>query len=284
LNLASWPLFYLLLQSYVAEWPGVMCIYGVTQIGAGSLGPSRFLPGLLATLQVVKPALVFVTGTWFVLYALNRRTPTAPLTSRVLLAAVVLGLFAVFDSAAEAAYLVIPKKEEFLSSGCCTLAFDTPSGASSVVSGILANPDYRPWLYGAYYGVNVGMVLALAGCIRGPEWRRTGTRLALLGVGALVSWPVNLLFLIGIAAPALLGLAHHHCPYDLVPAVPESVVALGLFAAGSFCVGWACVAAWFGDCPETRPYLGQEVGRILRLGLWGYAGSVVMLSFELALA
>src|SRR5213076_326432 len=36
LNVVSWPVFYLLLQSYVPEWvgEGVMCIYGVTRIGA----------------------------------------------------------------------------------------------------------------------------------------------------------------------------------------------------------------------------------------------------------
>src|SRR5438105_394814 len=38
LSIVSWPVLYLLLQSYVAEWPGAMCIYGVTQIGAGSVG------------------------------------------------------------------------------------------------------------------------------------------------------------------------------------------------------------------------------------------------------
>ena len=44
LSVFSWPLLYLLLQSYVPEWPGVMCIYGVTRIGTGSLGVSRWLP------------------------------------------------------------------------------------------------------------------------------------------------------------------------------------------------------------------------------------------------
>ena len=55
LGLASWPLLYLLLQSYVPEWPDVMCIYGVTRVGAGSVGASRFLPGLVTALQVLKP-------------------------------------------------------------------------------------------------------------------------------------------------------------------------------------------------------------------------------------
>ena len=46
LNLASWPLLYALLQSYVPSWPDVMCIYGVTRIGTGSVGSARHLqPG-----------------------------------------------------------------------------------------------------------------------------------------------------------------------------------------------------------------------------------------------
>src|SRR5262245_47010708 len=36
LNVLTWPAFYGLLQSYVPQWPGVMCIYGVTRIGLGS--------------------------------------------------------------------------------------------------------------------------------------------------------------------------------------------------------------------------------------------------------
>ena len=123
LNVLAWPIFYLLLQSYVTEWPGVMCIYGVTRVGAGSLGSSRFLPPLLDTLQVTKPLLVFLSGAWFALHLVDRRTRTAPLTGRVLLLLLAASLLACADAAAELAYLSIPKKEEFLSSGCCTAAF-----------------------------------------------------------------------------------------------------------------------------------------------------------------
>ena len=54
LNLASWPLLYLLLQSYVPDWPGVMCIYGVTRVGAGSTA-SSIPPALLTALQGISP-------------------------------------------------------------------------------------------------------------------------------------------------------------------------------------------------------------------------------------
>src|SRR6187200_2055811 len=62
LNLVSWPLFYALLQSYVGEIPGVMCIYGVTRVGEGSLGRARYLPTLTSLLQWTKPLLVFIGG------------------------------------------------------------------------------------------------------------------------------------------------------------------------------------------------------------------------------
>src|SRR5262249_14975946 len=100
LNIASWPLLYLLLQSYVSQWPGIMCIYGVTRIGAGSIGPSRFLPLLLTALQTMKPALVFINGSWLVLHWINRQTRTAPLTGRVLFIIFTTGLFATSDAGA----------------------------------------------------------------------------------------------------------------------------------------------------------------------------------------
>jgi hypothetical protein len=286
LNLASWPFFYLLLQSYVPEYrsQGVMCIYGVTQIGAGSLGASRFLPGLITILQLAKPALVFLTGCWFVLYLVNRRTATAPLMSRVLLILILMGIFAVLDAAVEGAYLAIPKNEDFPVAGCCTLAFDSNAPALHGYLENLLGEAYGLWIGRAYYGINAAMCLALAIYLRRPRWRLSGPRLVPLAMGALVILAVNLLFLIEVAAPALLHLPDHHCPYDLIPEVPESLVAVALFVAGSFVVGWGCLAVWLGNVVETRPVLRRMTGRLLRIGLWAYVGSVVMLSVEMGLA
>jgi hypothetical protein len=284
LNVASWPLFYLLLQSYVSEWPGVMCVYGVTQIGTGTIGPSRFLPGLLTALQATRPALVFLTGAWFVLYWVNRRTATAPLMARVLFVGVLVGLLAVADAGIEGAYLAIPKKEEFASAGCCTLVFDTGSRTSLRVLETFLGSHYGPRLTAAYFIVNVGMCLALAAYVSRPPARQPAAALGPLGFGALLSVPVSLAFLIEVAAPTLLHLPNHHCPYDLIPAVPESMVAVALFVLGCFSVGWACLAGWFGNCAETRPFLRQTVRKVLGLALLGYLGSVIMMSIELVLA
>ena len=45
--LVSFPLHYLLLESWVPRWPGLVCVEGVRRIGTGTVGPSRWLPGLV---------------------------------------------------------------------------------------------------------------------------------------------------------------------------------------------------------------------------------------------
>src|SRR5215469_15254466 len=44
LSLVSWLVFYLMLDGFVPQWPGAMCIYGVTQIGRESTGIYGWLP------------------------------------------------------------------------------------------------------------------------------------------------------------------------------------------------------------------------------------------------
>src|SRR5262249_21703821 len=233
--------------------PGVMCIYGVTQIGRDSAGVSRFLPGLLTALQVLKPAVVFLSGAWLVLHLLNRGTRTAPLTRRILFLLAFLGLVATVDAGLEAAYLVIPKKEELPDAGCCTGAFAESEHAARFVPKALLDEQHRPLLVAAFYGINLGMALTCLGL--GTRPRRGGRAWsAALLLGALTALPVSAGFLVEVAAPTLLGLPYHHCPYDLVAAAPESLVGVALYFLGTFAVGWAFLAQWLGDCAETSPF------------------------------
>src|SRR5438067_419399 len=178
LGVASWPLLYLLLQSYVPEWPGVMCVYGVTKIGEGSLGPSRYLPDLLRGLQAAKPALVFAGGAWVALYLLNRRTRTGPLRGRLFALLIPLGALAAADAAAELAYVAIPKKEEFPTAGCCT-ATRADEADRFRPTGLTGEAD-RPWVTAAFYGANLSLVLALAAATRRPAATPGAAGLALL--------------------------------------------------------------------------------------------------------
>ena len=285
LNVAAWPIFYLLLQSYVPQWPGVMCIYGVTRIGTGSASVSRFLPPLVTTLEVLKPGLVFLSGAWFILYLVNRRTHTAPLTGRVLALMAAAGALAAADAAAEVAYLGIPKKEMFLSAGCCTGMLGGEEDASRFLPRGLTGEGAEPWLYGTYYTVQLGMIAALGSC-----WRRTDLKSILWWLGPLLggaalSLAVGAVFLIDVAAPRLLAnfLPHHHCPYDLVPQAPASVAAAAIFLSGCFCIGWACLAAWLGRHAESRPFLAEMLGRLLHFAFFSYLVSALMISVELML-
>jgi hypothetical protein len=284
LNVAAWPIFYLLLQSYVPEWPGIMCIYGVTQIGAGSVGTSRFLPGLLETLQVLKPAVVFASGAWFVLYLLNRQTRAAQLTGRVLVFLLAAACLGIADAATELAYLVIPKKEVFASGGCCMEAFDARSRGTRFLPQALFGDDAAPWLYAAYLTVNLGMALALIWCKRRYRVKDSPWLLVAVLVGTMVAVTVNAVFLVEVAAPRLLRLPHHHCPYDLVPQAPASLVAIALFVGGTLAVGWACVVGWLGRDSESDAFVAPMVVRLLHMGLIGYLGSLMMMTMELALA
>ncbi|MCI0379247.1 MAG: hypothetical protein L0215_16685 [Gemmataceae bacterium] len=282
LNVASWPLFYLLLQSYVPQWPGVMCIYGVLDIGADSMGPGRYLPDLLLLLQWTKPLLVFVGGAWFVLYLVNRQTQTGPLLARLFAFLIPLGALAAADALAELAYIVIPKKEEFPSGGCCIAPLH--GGVAEWYS----SQAWSAWLGPsgptfAYVSANLGLLLCSYTFSR--KAASPPGKLGLLGllVGGTGVALVNGLFLAEVAAPRLLGLPCHRCVYDLIPQAPEAILAAAFFVGGFFCLGWACVARWCGDSAESAALLPGTVQLLLRLSFWGIAAAFVMLSLELAL-
>jgi hypothetical protein len=280
LNLAAWPLLYLLLQSYVPEWSGVMCVYGVTRVGTGSVGASRHLPALLAALQVLKPLVVFACGAWLVLHLLNRRTETGPLLGRVLLALVVCGLLTAVDAAAEVAYLVIPKKGESLAVGCCVGDFEDRAGDAR--TGLLERVG-PTGLTAAYFGVNLLMAGVTLGLSRRERPVGRGTLLALLA-GAVVGLAVGGVFLVEVVAPTVLHLPYHHCPYDLIPGAPEVLVSVGLGVWAAFSVGWACAAGWLARGPEVDPLLPDALGRLLFMAAACYLGSVAMVATELLLA
>jgi hypothetical protein len=281
LSVASWPVLYLLLQSYVPAWEGVMCIYGVTQIGKGSIGLARFLPDLLTALQLMKPALVFACGCWLVLHLLNKQSSTGPLAGRVVLLLVLLGALATADALIEISYIVIPKKEEFASGGCCTQVFDNAERWARLVPQSWIANDQRRWLFGLYGAMNGALALSLFGALR---LRWTGKLLFVPAILTLASIGFNALFLVEAAAPLLLHLPYHHCPYDLLPLVPESTIAGGLFGLGAFGVGWACTASLLGKHEETIALVPVYVRTLLKIGLFGCLGSLIMMSLELALA
>lgn len=282
LNFMSWPLLYLLLQSYVPHWAGVMCIYGVTKIGEGSPGPARHLPALIQALQLTKPLLVFVGGAWFVLYLLNRRTPSGPLLGRLFIALLPFGLLAAADATAELTYVAIPKKEEFAASGCCT---GRDPGIERYLPQSWVGDAGQPPMYFFYYGTNIALIVGLLLATRRKYAKLGGAiDLAVLALGGAYALHVTGAFLVEVAAPAILKLPYHRCAYDLVPRAPDVLAAFALHLAGGYFLGWALVARLFGRSAETETVLPATIRGLLSLSLWSYVASLLMQSLELALA
>jgi len=284
MNVASWPLLYLVLQSYVPQWPGVMCIYGVTKIGAGTMGASRFLPVLLTGLHWTKPLLVFLSGSGYVLYLINRRTRTAQIQRRVVLVVLLMGGGSLVDSLLEGAYLTVPKTEILSEGGCCTNALEIVQQASKFDPRIHLNASQRPYLIATYYGLNLALIAGLfVHVIYKPPQSSRIWQWPLL-IAGLLSIPIGLLFLVEVAAPAILGLPFHHCAYDLITAAPESVLSVILLLGGCFSVGWSSIAGRFGRCDQSQEFLQEHVSRLLFFALFGYTGSLLVITIELYLA
>jgi len=287
LSAVGWPLFYLVLRSYVPRWPGVMCVQGVTRVGTGAIGATGRLPALVAALGALRPAAVFVAGAWVALHVANRRTRTAPLGRAVLVALAVAGAVALASGVAETAYLLIPKQERFLADGCCTMPSQwTTDGADVgplvarfgeegavraattlffVVGGALAATV-------AWIGLAPGDVLAR----RFPLGVATSLAAAFLVVAAM--------FATDAASPILLRLPHHRCGWCLAAAVPETLVGAGLVFLGAFACGWAALLAWCARTDDARAEIAGQTRALLRASLFGICGALLLAAVELATA
>ncbi len=269
LGVLSWPLLYLVLDSYVPAnggpaWPGVMCGQGVARVGTGSVGPASLLPGLLAFLAVMKPLLVFVAGACLVLHLADRQRRTGALARRALAAFTLFGVLAVADSAAETGYLLIPKQEKFLAAGCCA----AHAAAEAPPPPVAPPPTQRAPLTAAFLGVGAALVLALTAAIgRGGRW------LALAFPLALLSLPLGLLFLCDVAAPTFLRLPYHRCAFCLARLRPETLLGIALYVLGAFGVGWAVAARLAARGGGT----GEGISfPLLRMARFGYLGALLM--------
>jgi hypothetical protein len=281
LSLAAWPLFYLLLHSYIPHWEGVMCVYGVTQVGQGSQGASRFLPGIVRSIEIMRPVFLFLIGAWFLAYFVNRACSGGMLGWRTSALAIFVGAVGLADAGLETAYLVIPKAEQQLASGCCSAAragTRRPAAESRTLEASTV-----AWIGGAGILSVGGTLLGLAASWALPTGRRSMWWLGCLVAGSVAVLATMSYFLPHVAAPRLLHLPRHHCVYCMLSQVPDSIATMLMLTAGAFFVGWAAVAQ---ACLEaSRQDVAAEFrDRCLRWALVAYLGFAIMLCLQLFLA
>jgi hypothetical protein len=264
--LASMPLLWLLLASWVPRWPGIMCVEGVRRIGTSSVGVAAKLPLLVHALDFTKPLLVFLAGAWLVL----RRGGGRNAVRRAALAAVMLGGAAIVDGAAAGAYVAIPKEEIPAVGGCCMAAANetereaglTPAGASR---------DLDDTGRTALSFIAVASLLAAGAAIVARLPAAAGARTFLLAGLAAASLPKAVSFLADVAGPLLLGLPYHHCVWCAFATAPETIVGASLYLLGVFGAGWALVARIAAGGEDS------DAGRrLLFVAAFGFAASAAM--------
>jgi hypothetical protein len=256
----SCPILYLLLASWVPRWPGIICVEGVRRIGTGSVGAPGWLPGLLRTLDVTKPAVVLVAGAWLVLRragAGHARVATA--------VAVALGLVAILDGAAQAGYVAIEKEAVPAVAGCCTVV--GPAEPADSARSFIAS--LSPTWFTAGSIVLGAAALALRRFARATRSRTI--LVAFIAAAAICAVPFGVSFLANVAAPAALGLPFHHCAWCAFARAPETLAGAALFGVAVITSAWALVARAVG-----ANAIGALELRLLGVSAFGFLGTGAM--------
>jgi len=266
---ASWPLLIGVLDSYVGEWPGTICIQGITRIGERSVGAARYLPVLLDVLLVTKPLLLLAAAAWVVTHAVTRRVPGRPgaLGPALLLG---LGTFAAIDALAELTYLAIPKQDDILATGCCVgVPAAYRSAGSSWLEQVLpslGNETAVTLLIGA--GCLLIALLLPPACrgatgrpLSGAAWT------AILGIAAALGVLAQHV-VIAVVSPAVHGVASHRCGWCVLERTTFGGPAIGALAVGLGLTALAALAASLERrAPDAAPYTSRGLARVAVVGL-----------------
>ncbi len=241
LSLVSLALWGLLLQSSVPNWIGVRCIAGVVKVGTGSTGAAGWLPTLASATTALRLALLLGAGAAVVLHIVARDRPGGTLSRRHVGALGVVGVLAIAAASVQSTYVLIPKQEQPLASGCCSVVPQTTSELELRAPVPAAGIGAR--LLAAGLGSSALLLAVPVGRSDVAGAKSTVSELAQIGGYALFTW-AGLQFVSGVVAPARLGLPLHHCIYCLVAGAPETIVGLGLLVTPAIAVTWRSAARW----------------------------------------
>jgi hypothetical protein len=150
LRLATWPLFYILLQSLIPVVPGAMCIYGVT----------RVTPAFVASMQTLKPLAFFLMGGWLLFNGIDLSLKNHPLMDKSIRLLVTATIFAAVDGVAELLFIFLFSPLGVAVS-CCTVVADIAMPAVPLRPLPLFSAHYYGALMAGYHGFNLGLVAVI---------------------------------------------------------------------------------------------------------------------------
>ncbi len=271
IEILSWPLLYLTLQSYISYIQGAMCIFGVTQAQKS----------LSAVVQIYKPLVFFLVGGWLLLNKLDSATETSPLFKRKFLFLFIVSLLVMLDKLIEIYYITEFNVE--VDVGCCTTVFDLPGRKTSVVSESIFGKYYREYLLYIYYVSNSVLVFFMAFSYRGVKAKKGGVLLSITALLAAFNSVVTILAFFETIAPVIMDTPGHHCIYCMWQYAPDSILITLLFIVGSFSPGWALLLYITGRHKETLETLQSYIKRLSLIGMISIATSVILVSIHILL-
>ena len=276
IRMIVWPWFYFMLQSFVSEVPGAMCMFGVTQI----------MPSTVTFLQIIKPIAFFIMGGWLLCYYVDKSTPTAPLARKNLFFLLIVCGVLLTDSITDAYYVI--RMKPLMAVSCCATFFDVPLRPSAMIPQAIFGRNFQKSLFIIFYLSNIILIILLFMSSSKRELLRLKYRRILLysqGAIGIINIPVVLYAYIENIAPRLMQLPYHHCIYCFMGRgiVPDAPIMLGLFVIGTFAIGWMGILRIICRDKETQLLTERLVLKVNNLSAFCFLASLIMVTVHLIL-
>lgn len=274
-RMIAWPWFYFMLQSFVPEVPGAMCMFGVTQI----------LPFTVTFLQIIKPISFFIMGGWLLCYYVDKSTPTTPLARQNLFFLLMVCGVLLADSVTDVYYVL--RMKPLMSVSCCATFFDVPLRPSAMIPQAIFGRHFQKILFVLYYLTNI-VLIALLFLLLSQKWllftalsrKIVVYSLAIVGV---VNIPIVIYTHIENIVPRLMKLPYHHCIYCFMGkgVVPDAPIILGLFVVGTFAIGWMGILRMLCLNAETQHVTEHLLKKVNGLSAFCLLASLTMVTIHL---
>ena len=277
IRMIVWPWFYFMLQSFVSEIPGAMCMFGVTQI----------LPSTVTFLQIIKPISFFIMGGWLLCYYVDKSILTAPLARKNLFFLLIVCGVLLADGIADIYYVI--RMKPLMSVSCCATFFDVPLRPSAMIPQAIFGRNFQKILFIVYYVTNI-ILIALLFTSLSKQWVSVASlpRKIILysqGVFGIINIPVVIYTFIENIAPKLMQLPYHHCIYCFMGngMVPDAPIMLGLFVIGTFAIGWMGILRLMCIKGDAQPVTERLLSKVNNVSAFCFLSSIIMVTIHLIL-
>lgn len=276
IRMIVWPWFYFMLQSFVSEIPGAMCMFGVTQV----------LPSTVTFLQIIKPNSFFIMGGWLLCYYVDKSTPTAPLGRKNLFFLLIVCGVLLADGIGDIYYVI--RMKPLMSVSCCATFFDVPLRPSAMIPQAIFGKNFQKILFIVYYVTNI-ILIALLFTSLSKKWAslaslRKSVLYSQYAIG-IINIPVVIYTYIEIIAPRLMQLPYHHCIYCFMGngMVPDAPIMLGLFVIGTFTIGWMGILRLTCIKGAAQPVTERLLSKVNNVSVFCFLASIIMVTIHLIL-